>query len=312
MNAILPLLPVLVVLALGVYAGLRKRVDNQRPEQLIALLMQYALPCSLFLGVGSSSPKMLASQLPLMGILLVAMLAIYALVFLFARKFGELGLGEAAVLALTSAFANNVAIGLPFVASIEGPSGRLVVMSGIVVGALVLSPVTLVLLELDAQRSDSAAASVGMRHALLHSLRRPVIVAPLLGLLLSLSGYTLPPVIASSLDLIGKATIGIALFLTGLILSAQRFRFSWTTAVSVLAKNLLQPVIVWLLMRWFGVHGTLAQQLFLLSCVPAGFFGTVFGARQGLRSCDAGATLVLSTLFGAATLPLAVHLAHRL
>ena len=104
----------------------------------------------------------------------------------------------------------------------------------------------------------------------------------------------------------------MALFLTGVILTAQRFQFSIGMAVGVLLKNIAQPLLVWALLSVFHVHGVIARDAFLLACVPAGFFGTVFGARYRVASAEAGSTLVLSTLLSAVTLPLAVTLASHI
>jgi len=305
------LLPVFVVLAMGVYAGLRKRTDNRHPEALITLLMQFALPCSLLVGVAAAPPQLLRSQLPLFGLILAVMLITYGVTFGTTTYFGKTSMGNAAVIALTVAFANNVAIGLPFLSSVGGAAARLSVMSSIVAGALVLSPLTLVLLECAAQSASGTRDPLRtrVRKAMSLSLRRPVILAPMLGLAFPLSGHTLPATLAPSLDLLGKATVGVALFLTGLIVSAQPFRFSWTMTFGVAAKVVLQPALMVFMLCAVHLHGGLAPQAFLLSCVPAGFFGTVFGARYGSPSSDAGGVLVVSTVLSAVTLPLAVRMA---
>jgi malonate transporter len=46
----------------------------------------------------------------------------------------------------------------------------------------------------------------------------------------------------------------------------------------------------------------------LLAAVPAGFFGTVFGARFGVASIEASSTLIASTLFSIVTLSLVIYL----
>jgi len=309
------ILPVFFVLALGYYAGKRKRVENTHPEALIALLMQFALPCSLFLGVGSAPPAVLRSQAPLLLMLVCMMLMTYGLAFFVARKWLKSSISEAAVQALTIGFANNVAIGFPLLTKAYGAPGLLAVTCGILSGALVLSPLTLVLLECEAQRK-LAGEHLSMRQsvgkALAISLRRPVILAPALGLLLPLTGHTIPVMFVSSLDLIGKATIGVALFLTGLILSAQPFRLTKGVVSGVLLKMVVQPCLLFGLLWVFHIHGLVAKEALLLSCVPAGFFGTVFGARYRVGSVEAGSVLALSTLLSAGTLPVALMLAARL
>ncbi len=144
------------------------------------------------------------------------------------------------------------------------------------------------------------------------SLRRPVILAPALALLFPLTGYVMPAVGVASLDVAARVTIGLALFLTGLILSAQPLVFSRNVAVGVLLKNVGQPMLVWVLCWPFHVHGAAAREAFLLACVPAGFFGTVFGARYGVPAQEAGSTLLWSTALCVLILPLAVVLAARI
>jgi predicted permease len=173
---------------------------------------------------------------------------------------------------------------------------------------------TLVLLECDAAVDEGASLPMLKRlgPAVGASLRRPVILAPLCGLVLPLTGQHIPMVAASALDLVGKATVGLALFLTGLILSAQRLQVSGAVVSGVLLKNVVQSALVFALIVVFHVRGDIAREAFLLAAVPAGFFGTVFGARYGVSSREASSTLVLSTCMSLLTLPAAILLSGYL
>lgn len=307
------LIPVFFVLAMGYYAGRRKRVDNRNTHALTTTLMHFALPCSLFLGVARTPPAVLRSQSPLLGVLGLAMITTYALVFFLSRRIFKASVSRAAVQSLTVSFSNNVAIGLPFLASLYGATGLLAVAAGIIAGALIVSPITLVLLECHATQLEDAAPSIRERlvPAILASARRPIVLAPLFALLVPISGVALPPPVVSSLDLIGKCTVGLALFLTGLILSAQRIRLTGEVAVGLLIKNIGQPILVALFLILFRMHGQIAAEAFLLAAVPAGFFGTVFSARYSVESIEASSTLLLSTVFSIVTLPIAIFFAGR-
>ncbi len=307
------LIPVFFVLGLGYYAGRRGRLDNRNVGALTTALMHFALPCSLFLGVARTPPAVLRSQSPVLGVLALAMLLTYGLVFWISRRWLHASISRAAVQSLTVSFSNNVAIGLPLLASLYGPPGLLAVAAGIMAGALVVSPITLVLLEIGAEAQGEVAVPLGrrVRAAVLAALRRPIVLAPLLALAVPLGGFTLPPPVIASLDLLGKATVGVALFLTGLILSAQKIRLSPSVALGLLLKNVGQPALVALLLVVFHIHGQIAAEAFLLAAVPAGFFGTVFGARYGVESADASSTLLLSTALSVVTLPLAIVLLEK-
>ena len=131
---------------------------------------------------------------------------------------------EAAVQSLTVSFSNNVAVGLPLLISMFGPEGTVAVAAGIGVGAIVISPVTLVVLESGTEKAQSMPVRTRLLYAVLQSCKRPIVWAPLLGMAFSLIGIPIPDVAGRMLNLIGQCTAGVALFLTGLILSAQPFR----------------------------------------------------------------------------------------
>jgi malonate transporter len=211
------LVPVFFGLGLGYYAGWRGRVDNKNVHALNVTLMHFILPCSLFLGVARTPPALLRSQSSLLAMIGLYMLAIYAIVFFLERKPLGKSTREASVQALTVAFSNNVAIGLPLLTVLFAATGLLAVTAGIMAGALIVSPITLVLLEWNAAGAQGGSSSRFARlgPAVLASLRRPVVLAPLCALIVPLTGHTLPVAVVHTLDLTGKATVGLALFLTG-------------------------------------------------------------------------------------------------
>jgi len=292
------LIPVYFVLGLGFYAGAQGRVDNRNTASINVLLMHFALPCSLFLGVARTSVALLHTQAPLLIVLTIAMGLSYTLQFYLNRSVFHIPLKEAAVGSLTSSFANNVAVGVPLLVGIYGPAGLTAVAVGILVGALLLSPITLVILE--CQDSEQASRPLGKRlvSACFSSFKRPVVLAPLAGLLWLLIGIKIPAPVDKSLDLIGKSTVGLALFLTGLLLSAN-------VLAGIFVKNFVQPGIALALVFIFVLRGDLGREAFLLAALPAGFFGTVFGARYDVRSVEMNSILVLSTAISIVTIPVA-------
>lgn len=298
------LLPVFFVLALGFYAGKRGRVDNRNTASINVLLMHFALPCSLFLGITRTSLPLLRSQAPLLAVMALVMGLTYALQFYLNTRLFRIPIQESAVGSLTTAFANNVAVGIPLLVSLYGPSGLTAVAVGILVGALLLSPLTLVILE----SQHAPAAGQLQKHfvtACLASIRRPVVLAPAAALVFLFAGLKVPVFLGNSLDLIGKSTVGLALFLTGLLLSSQPFRLSTAVIAGVLNKNFLQPAIAVALFIAFRLPPDLGRKAVILAVLPAGFFGTVFGARYGLESIEMNSILVLSTAVSIVTIPAA-------
>lgn len=75
----------------------------------------------------------------------------------------------------------------------------------------------------------------------------------------------------------GSATTGSALFLTGLVVSAQAFKLDGAVLLSVLAKNIIQPGFCLLLAMAIGIPHPQRDFAVLISAIPGGFFGVVFG-----------------------------------
>jgi len=293
---------------LGYFAGLWKMVDNKNVHSINVMLMNFALPCALFLAIARASSKVLEQQYRLVVALALAMILIYALTWILQRRMFHLEQNEAGIQSLTVSFSNNVAVGLPLLISMFGPEGTIAVAASIGVGSIVISPVTLVILESGTEKAQSMPVRTRLLYAVLQSCKRPITWAPLLGMAFSLIGIPIPDIAGRMLNLIGECTAGVALFLTGLILSAQPFRLGGNAIMSVILKNIVQVALMFGFVLLLRVPAPEARQGVLLAAVPAGFFGTVFGARFGVASIEASSTLIASTLFSIVTLSLVIYL----
>jgi malonate transporter len=302
------LAPVFFVLILGYAAGLMGMVDNKNVASINIMLMNFALPCALFLAIARTSTKILEQQYRLVAALALAMILIYGITWVLQRRLFQLQPGEAAVQSLTVSFSNNVAVGLPLLLSMYGPVGTIAVAAGIGVGALVISPITLVILESGTDKARTMPVRTRLLYAVWLSCKRPIVWAPVAGMAFSLLSIHLPDIAVPMLNLIGQCTAGVALFLTGLILSAQPFRLEGNAITGVILKNIVQVALMYGFVRLLAVPAPAARQGVLLAAVPAGFFGTVFGARYGVASIEASSTLIASTLFSIVTLSLAIYL----
>jgi malonate transporter len=302
------LVPIFAVMGLGYFAGWIRDVDNHHVAELNALVMDFAVPAALFVATASASRHMLLTQWPLLLALIIPMLGVYAVSYWMERRLFGLTPAPASVQALTIAFPNFAAAGLPLIAAVFAASQLIDVALGIALGAIILSPLTLTVLE----TSKSAAAGQVSRHTVLNaigkSLLRPVVLAPSVGIAFSLLDIRLPDYINHAFQLIGQASGGVALFLTGLILSSQRLVLSRNVISSTLLKNVAQPLLaLGLVMHLAMTHDT-ARAALLLMALPSGFFGVLFGLRYGVESQEVGSTLIVSSLLSVITLATALFL----
>jgi malonate transporter len=56
------------------------------------------------------------------------------------------------------------------------------------------------------------------------------------------------------------------------------------------------------------MHQDTSRAAILLTALPSGFFGVLFGLRYGVQSHEAGSTLIVSTILSAVTLAAALIL----
>ncbi|WP_348769900.1 AEC family transporter [Sphingomonas sp. PAMC26645] len=106
----------------------------------------------------------------------------------------------------------------------------------------------------------------------------------------------------------GPGRGGAGLFLTGLIVSAQKLRFGPSVGIQTLLSNVAHPLIAAALALLFAVPALIAREAIVLAALPAGFFGILFGLRFGIKSEVVGTTLIASTIVSAVTLAAAIYL----
>jgi malonate transporter and related proteins len=303
-NAIvMALAPVFFVLLLGYAAGKFHIVDNHQVDGLNALVMDFALPASLFAATASASRSQMIEQAPLFLVFGVTMLLLYVAWYWGVRAFSDVSSSDASLQALTIGFPNLAGVGLPIVSSVLGPSGTVPVAVALASGSILISP----LVEMRAGEAHAAEMPVmQILTAVRRALSKPVVLAPALGILLSLFDLKLDALADACLSLIGSAAAGVALFLTGLVLSAQSFRLDWKVVAATAASDVIRPLLAVAVVWLFPISSEAAKTAILLAAVPSGFFGILFAVNYRLDSETAGSMVIASTGFSIATMAIAI------
>lgn len=296
------LIPIFVGLLLGYFAGIRRFVDNHDVHSLVRFVMNFALPCSLFLAIARTNLGMLRSEAGLTLVLGLVYIALFFVTLFVDRKMFRSGAADNAVLALTLGFPNVTAVGIPLLDAVYGPSAAAATAMGIAIGAVTISPIALAILEHSTPKGHSKSQAAQVRNSLWNAVKRPVVWAPVLGVLAALVKLHLPDYVNRSLTLMGNATAGTALFLTGLIVSAQPFRLNGRVLAAILAKNILQPALCLGLAWAIGLSVVETRYAVLIAAVPCGFFGLVFGKGFNSSPLTASSSLIFSYVVGIATL----------
>jgi predicted permease len=298
------LVPIFVGLLLGYWGGKRGWLDIKGVTALIAVVMNVAVPCAMFGAIIRTPWPAVAHAASACWIIALAYLVIYTATCLVALRSGKVSLSESAVLALTIGFPNCAAVAISLLSDLYGPSSRVLASLSIAVGALTISPITLAILEMQATPGPRSFDIRKFLKCILLSFKRPVVWAPLVALLLLAVHVSLPPFALSSLGVLGNASTGTALLLTGLILSEQKLQVNFGVIASSLAKVVVQPLIVLGICLLLRVEISTLRQVTMICATPAGFFGLVFGKRFQAAPAVAGSALILTYVLSIATLPL--------
>lgn len=306
------LVPIFAGLLLGYIGGLRGVMDNKNVRTLITFVMSFAIPSALFLAMVNTPRTALYEQAPAAAVFTVVYIIIYGASFLWTSYGAKLNASDSSVVALTIGFPNSAAVGLPLLASVFGSRSLVTVAISIAIGSITVSPITLAILEANQGASSRGFTFRHMVMSLVHSLKRPIVWAPILGIVGSLAGVTLPSFIDRSVDVMARSADGSALVLTGLVVSAQRFEIGGNTLIAVLLKNALQPALALGIAMLIHLSIEQIRYMTLISAIPCGFFGVVFGKDLGSSPKIASSGLIASYLIGIATLAAWIVIVNRL
>jgi malonate transporter and related proteins len=304
------LVPIFFVMSLGYFAGARRIINNRHVASLIVLLLTFAVPVAAFVGIAQTSRGGLEENGKLVFVLVISMLVIFGITFALNHYVFRLSPGENAVQSLSVGFPNFPAVGLPLLGSLMGPGSTVSVAVSLAAGSIFISPLTLAVLEARGKAAGSSPDLVV--NALFRSVSKPVVIAPVAGLVVVILGIHLNEVVSHALNLIGVTTAGLACFITGLVLSAQPLRLNANVGVCVFLKNIGLPLVAYAIALALGMSGQIARETILLAALPAGFLGIVFGLSYGVRSQALGSTLTLSSLVSVITLTAAIFLTSQM
>jgi malonate transporter len=305
------LVPIFAGLVLGYIAGWRGLMDNRNVRNLIVLVMNIAIPCALFSTIIGSSRAELLRHVPAALMITLVFCALYLISYIWARRGWGMSLSDASVLALTIGFPNSAAIALPLFSGAYGPESTVTAALSIVIGSITISPLTLALLEADKYSGGHDISATQVLRSFPRALLRPVVWAPLLALVGVFFDLHLPSFLAGTLTTLGSAATGSALILTGLVVSAQGFRFTGGVAITTVLKVVGQPLFALCMMLLFRMDHNDLRNITVISAIPGGFFGVVFGKEFDATPEVASSGLIGTYLVGWATLALWILFAAK-
>ncbi|WP_404380102.1 AEC family transporter [Knoellia locipacati] len=203
-------------------------------------------------------------------------------------------LGDATIGALSAAYVNAGNLGIPVASYVLGDAA--LVAPTLLLQLLVLQPIALALLDTDALGRTPSLGQLVTR-----PLRNPLTVGSLIGVLLSVTGWTLPESVGNPLELLGNVAVpamllayGIALRLgPGLGAAGSVAELATTSAL----KLFVQPLVAYAVARFaLGVEGPALLAIVVTSALPTAQNIFVHATRYDRATVLARDTILITTM----------------
>lgn len=204
---------------------------------------------------------------------------------------------------MSSAFANNVFIGLPLVGRSVGDDGIVAISILLAIHLPLMMIAGTILME-----HASAKVDGGGRRSLMNVLkqvgsnlsRNPLVIALILGLAYNLTGLgALPVVLKSVVDQIASVTAAAALISLGMTLRKYPVRGNLSlAAVMAILKLALLPACVFGLAHLLDLSKAWTAAMVLTSSVPTGINAWIIATRFQSGQSLAASVISITTIFG--------------
>jgi len=296
-------IPVFLLVALGWLCrktGLLKEGSAQALNQYVFYI---AVPALMFL----STAKVDIDTVLHWGFILAyiggSVIAV-AFAFLAWRRMNMQSPLDWTVVALNAAWANTVYMGVPIFYFMFGERGALPVVISTLVSNLLF---ILVLAFMSELQNSSGGIIQKLRSLLMQALlKNPVMMAPLLGMVVSVIGFDIPVALLTPLEMLAPSAAPVALFalgisLYGLQVKGAGFELGWISLVKLVVHPLaVYGIAVWVLQ----LEPFWAASAVLLAALPTGAMVFVLAQQYRTRVTLSSATIMVTTLGSIVTLAL--------
>jgi malonate transporter and related proteins len=199
-------------------------------------------------------------------------------------------------------------VGPTVLGSLYGAASGLPIALGNLVIVLTVVPLTVILLSLDAGARASAsplapsivpssspgiASRAAVAGKIVAALTQPIVWLPLLGVILVLSGRSLPTLLIDALTLLGQSASGVALFAAGIILAVHHVRVTGQAAALAFLKNIAEPALVWVSLFVLGYRNPLLGEAVVTTALPILVTVAMLAVQYQVAEAEAASTLFI-------------------
>lgn len=308
MNVFSIIFPLIAVTGLGYSCARWRYLSRAQIDGLSKLTFNLLMPAFLFVTMCTTPISQLfdgkvlgAFYLPVISLYLLSLTYHYVLSRQQPRH-----LTSAAVFAMGSTYSNVVLLGLPVVFTALGEA-----LVGHVFMILSLHSILMIgftnlchsfshsnVAEITSENSHKLSSLFNFINKLMKLFKNPILASIVGGMLFNLAGFSLPPVVADSLRLIGKPGITCALLVLGSSLHyySVKGKVGQIATLTVL-KLIMLPFCVWLSASYvFDLSNQLTALVVILSASPTGVNAYLVATGVKQHQALIASTVVITTV----------------
>lgn len=291
--------PVFIVVGAGYTAVRTGFFIAAHIDQLMKFAIQIAVPCLLF-RAASTIDLAAAFDWRMLLSYYAAAFVCFIVAFLVMRKVFRRRPGEAVAIAFGALFSNLVLLGLPISERAFGADSLAPNFALVSVNAPFCYLVGITAMEF--LRADGRGAAETTRIVLRAMFRNSIMIGIGLGFIVNLGEIALPEALIGAVDLLARASLPVALFALGGVLTRYSLSKSLGEAgVIALLSLAVQPALVWLIATQLQVPYGITHSVVLMAAVAPGLNAYLFASMYDRGLGTAASSVLLATILSVFT-----------
>lgn len=307
-----------LLIALGFISYKKGILNDKAGVAISALIVNITNPC-LMLSSLLGSDERVSGRLLMLGLL--GAVITYALLLIIAELIPiifKVEKSERYCYYLLTLFGNIGFIGIPLTSAVLGNDALVYVCFHNLVFSFIVYTVGIGKIAAAARESGESgepknrppASSLPIRKRIIYSLIlmiNPGTIAALLGLVLYVTGRSLPNLLLLTVDYAGRSTTFLSMMVLGIAVAKMplmRVIRNYRLLIFSLVRLILVPVMILFVLKLFIHDELIIYTSALMLAVPAGNMPLIMATGKGLKADTISDGIVLSTVLSIITIPI--------
>jgi len=286
--------PVFLIVGAGYFAARIGFIATEAIDHLMKFAITFAIPCLLFRAT-STIDLAAAFDWRIMLAYYSAAVSSFMLTYVAATQLFKRRPGEGVAIGFAALFSNLVLLGLPISerawgAETMAPNFALVSVNAPICYLIGISAMEIL-------RADGRNAAQTTRVVLRAMFRNSLMIGIGLGFIVNLGGLPLPAALTSAVDLLARASLPLALFALGGVLTRYTLSASLGEASLVSFLSLVaQPALTLLVATWLQLPEQIVRSVVLMSAMAPGLNAYLFASMYQRSLGVTSSTVLLGTV----------------